>query len=80
MTTKVLLGDSFKVEPGEGGKRDSFLAKFEIDTFLILPESHDEADGGRKITFQDTFINPNPRISIGTGTQLLKNVKLSYHY
>lgn len=77
MATKVLLGDSFKLEPGEGGKRDSFLAKFEIDTFLIIPESHDEAEGGRKITFQDALINPHPRISFGN--QLLKYCNSSYY-
>ena len=69
MTTKNLLGDSFKVEPGDGGKRDSFLSKFEIDTFLILQENNYETDGGRKITFQDTFINHH--LCISTGEKLL---------
>jgi len=44
MTTKALLEDSFHFEPGGGGRRDSLLTKFEIDTFLIvLPmDHHDE--------------------------------------
>lgn len=67
MTTKALLGDSFHFEPGGGGRRDSLLAKFEIDTFLIvLPMDHcdeipidsnnDEAEDSRNITFRDSLI------------------------
>lgn len=35
--TLSFLGDEFQVEPGEGGKRDSFLQSRNINTYLIKP-------------------------------------------
>ncbi|XP_017890300.1 adenylate cyclase type 2 isoform X2 [Ceratina calcarata] len=35
--TLLQLGDNFEVEPGDGGSRESYLAKHNIETFLIVP-------------------------------------------
>lgn len=36
--TLVYLGDSYEVEPGEGGERNSYLKTHNIETFLIVPK------------------------------------------
>lgn len=36
-TTLNHLGDKFKVEAGNGGSRDSYLADHKVETFLIVP-------------------------------------------
>lgn len=35
--TLLQLGDRFEVETGNGGSRESYLAKHKIETFFIIP-------------------------------------------
>ncbi|KAF7992438.1 hypothetical protein HCN44_001763 [Aphidius gifuensis] len=50
-STLSQLGDRFKVEPGDGGSRETYLADHKIETYLIIPpkknlEKKDDNENG----------------------------------
>ncbi|KAG5313004.1 ADCY2 cyclase, partial [Pseudoatta argentina] len=44
--TLLQLGDRFKVEPGDGGSRESYLAQHKIETFFIVPSKKNQEENG----------------------------------
>lgn len=63
--TKDLLGEAYKYEKGFGRKRDSYLDKLGIDTYLVIQEGTgvvkkiSDGDGNKRIQFQVS--TPVPR-------------------
>ncbi|XP_044748123.1 adenylate cyclase type 2 [Coccinella septempunctata] len=43
-STMLQLGDKFEVEPGNGGKREAYLADHKIETYLIIPPKKEEPE------------------------------------
>ena len=67
MATKNLLGDVYRYEPGEGKKRDAYLAKWGVETFLVVtdtPPSSNSDVHSKRIQFKtDTPTFLSPRVS-----------------
>lgn len=65
MATKNLLGDSYQFEPGNGMKRDNYLAKLGIETFVVVSTDANQSKdgGGKKIKFKADSYATLPRIN-----------------
>jgi hypothetical protein len=65
MATKNLLGDSYKFEPGNGMRRDPYLAKLGIETFLIVSTDASQSKDGeiKKIKFKANPFATLPRMN-----------------
>ena len=64
MATKDLLGDSYQFKPGNGMKRDTYLAKLGIETFLVVSaEANQSKDTGvKRIKFKADPFATLPRM------------------
>lgn len=52
------LGDSYEVEPGDGGQRNSYLKTHNIETFLIVPKDEYRINVKPKLS-NISFFKPN---------------------
>jgi hypothetical protein len=65
MATKNLLGDSYQFRPGNGMKRDTYLAKLGIETFLVVSTDANQSkeSGVKRIKFKADPFATLPRIN-----------------
>ncbi|XP_057376750.1 adenylate cyclase type 2-like isoform X2 [Daphnia carinata] len=68
MATKNLLGSAYRFEPGNGKRRDAYLAKLGIETFLVVSADSDQSKNGgiKKIKFNTDPFATLPRINTST--------------
>lgn len=68
MATKNLLGNAYQFEPGNGKRRDAYLAKLGIETFLVVSaDSIQSKNGGiKRIKFNTDPFATLPRANTST--------------
>ncbi|KAI9552381.1 hypothetical protein GHT06_022747 [Daphnia sinensis] len=68
MATKNLLGNAYRFEPGNGKRRDAYLEKLGIETFLVVSaDSAQSKNGGmKKIKFNTDPFATLPRMNTPT--------------
>lgn len=71
MATKNLLGGAYRFEPGNGKRRDAYLAKLGIETFLVVSaDSVQSKNGGmKKIKFNTDPFATLPRMNTPTSSR-----------
>lgn len=68
-TTLHYLGDKFKVEPGNGGSRDAYIADHKIETFLIIaPKPFKPETSSTVPTIETEKLSPTSSLVVPTIT------------